>query len=341
MWRMRVALVGLLTLVLGGVLGGVLVACGGGGTGSGGKDAKGASMSGPVSIKAGDCFGGATLGARADAEAEKIKTDNVTALQDDPTWRDPRACANPHRVEVYAVVGIAPDVAKRITGYADLLNTETSLYSDIRQAVNTACSRHLPGVKRALRSTSLKVDVSPAVNGDVAQLAWNAVPYESWKKGNHEFVCMLTQKKDGTETMTDFFDKSGQRSALHLCFDAMSKAVECSGPHTLESLAIITANRAVAGGQLPGKGAFTSGKLNIPATSWRQLDKACSAFLDANSTGHPGLAGVTSVYNNQWPVPPNDNYSFYCDATSPYGTRPKERKPTSGSVFDKSGVTLG
>lgn len=318
----------------------VLLVAGCGGTSSGGADQV-AKTGGPVSIRAGDCFGGQTLGNDADALAERIKTDQVTSLEDDPTWRDPRACVHPHRVEVYAVVRLPPALRKRVTSYGDLLDTKSRLYTDVRAAVDAACSRQLPGVRRTLASTRLKLDVSPAVNSDVAQLAWNAFPYDLWQKGQRQFACMLTQAKDGTATMADFFGKQGQHSPLHLCFDKDSKSVPCARPHTLESLAILTANRAVASGQLPGEQAMDHGKLALSQDQWHQLDRACTTFLDANSVSHPKLSGVASVYNNQWPVPPDDDYSFYCDATSPIGTPEAQRSVTTGSVFDRPGVRIG
>ncbi|HMY09879.1 MAG TPA: septum formation family protein [Marmoricola sp.] len=313
------------------VCGLVLSGCGGS------KEAKDAAKAadGPVSVAEGDCFGGATVADAADELATKLKTKQVKALRDDPTWADPVDCAKPHRIFVYGVVGLSKAVDKEVTGYAQLLNTESKLYEQVRNEVNRACSLKVPGVRKALKKTDLKLQITPALNSDLAHLTFNALPAANWEEGQRQFACLMTMEKPATYTLADFLTVQGKDSSLHLCYDPQSQPVACKEPHTMESVAVITANEAVAEGQLPDETGFVNGTLEVDPDVWDGLDRVCATFLRANSNLPKGLTGVTSLYDSQWPVQGTEDFAFYCDATSPYNTPQRKQTRTTGSVFNR------
>lgn len=299
------------------------------------KNSAGQISTKPVSVAVGDCFVGRQVGDQAGKLADQIKTKSLPALADDPTWTDKVDCAKAHRLFVYGIVGLPKDLDQQVTKYSQLLKTESELYAQVRTAVNTQCSRSLPGVGKALRKTDLKLQILPAVNGDVAQLTFNPLPYANWQAGQRQFACLLSFDKPSTLTLADFMTGQGQDSSLHLCYDPNSQPVSCAESHTMESAAVITANEAVAAGQLPDQTGFVNGTLKVNADVWDSLDRVCTTFLKANSRLPKGLTGVTSLYNSQWPIQGTEDYAFYCDATSPYGTPKGRMTRTTGSVFNR------
>ena len=290
---------------------------------------------GPVSVAEGACFGGATVGGAADEVAKKLKTKQVKALSDDPTWTDPVDCAKPHRIFVYGLVALSKDLDKQVTSYTKLLNTESKLYEQVRNEVNRACSLKVPGVRKALKQTDLKLQITPALNSDLAHLTFNPLPAANWAQGQRQFACLMTMEKPATYTLADFLTVLGKDSSLHLCYDPQSQPVGCREPHTMESVAVITANEAVADGQLPDETGFANGTLEVAPGVWDGLDRVCTTFLRANSNVPKGLTGVTSLYDSQWPVQGTEDFAFYCDATSPYNTPKRKQTRTTGSVFNR------
>jgi hypothetical protein len=289
----------------------------------------------PVVIAVGDCYKGGQVGDDAVGLAKQIKTKKTAALADDPIWTDKVDCAQDHRLYVYGLVGLPKELGQQVTSYAKLLDTESELYGQVRTAVNRACSLTLPGVRKALKKTDLKLQITPAVNADIAQLTFNPVPYPNWQDGQRHFACLMTLNKAGTQTLADFMTAQGQTSSLHLCYDPNSQPVACTEKHTMESAAVITANEAVAERQLPDSSGFVNGTLKVNADVWDTLDRVCTTFIRANSKLPRGLTGVTSLYNSQWPIQGTEDYAFYCDATSPYSTPPGKMTRTTGSIFNR------
>ncbi len=289
----------------------------------------------PATIEVGNCFKGDRVGDRAPELAKKIGTKSVTAIEDDPTWADPVDCAKPHRISVYGLVGLPPELDQEVSSYAKLLRIDSDLYAQVRNSVNRSCSLALPGVRKALKKTDLRLQITPAVNAKVGELTFNPVPFANWEAGQRQFVCIMNLHQADTLTLTDFLTSSGQASNLHLCYNPNSQPVDCGEPHTMESAAIIVANQAVADGQLPDKTGFVNGTLNVSADIWDSLDRVCTTFIRANSNLPRGLTGVTSLYDSQWPIQGTEDYAFYCDATSPYGTPPRKMTRSTGSVFNR------
>ncbi len=312
----------------------LLVVAGCGNSDADNKDAAKVSTK-PVAIAVGDCFKGGQVGDEADELAKRIKTKQVASLADDPTWTDKVDCAKDHRLHVYGLVGLPTELDEQITSYAKLLDSDSELYEQVRTTVNRACSRTLPGVPKALKKTDLLLQITPAINADIAQLTFNPVPYPNWQDGQRQFPCLMSLDKPGTQTLADFMTVTGQDSSLHLCYGPNSQPVACTEKHTMESAAVITANEAVAEKQLPDSSGFVNGTLKVSADIWDTLDRVCTTFIKANSKLPKGLTGVTSLYNSQWPIQGTEDYAFYCDATSPYSTPRGKMTRTNGSIFNR------
>lgn len=256
------------------------------------------------------------------------------AMRDDAAFSQRADCSEPHALELYAVVEVAPKLERRIRDYADLLDDSSRLYRSIRDQVNDRCAAGSPYGK-AQRRAGLQVQLGPALSRDSGlHLAWDPVPADLWASGEHRFVCTFEQDEPGTLRYADLTTSRVPVKA-RVCVNTPGTFVSCRGPHQAEDIGEMILNTAIEAGEVNAKKALrTEGKRKYVALSDREyarLDKVCQNLLDTVSTKPHGVSARAYPGSvDQWPTE-QGTYVATCFALRPYEPPPKIR----GTVFDK------
>jgi hypothetical protein len=292
----------------------------------------GAETSSVTSV--GACLAGARQGDDSDALAEAVSRYGVAAFDtfgSFPSWTDRVDCAQPHEIEVYAIVTLPDAVERDIVSYASLVDPKTHIYRTVDEQVAHACADRYPPAAAAAGASPLRLDVVPVWTSEVdASFAWAPAPPSAWSAGDHTFACLFVLGEPGTTQLADVasaaFPDDGRICLMRTEF------VACGRRHDAERIATVIVDRAVHRGQLRGAAAVDdAGRVNLGLAAWRTLDTVCQAYLDAAAPHHAAaLHGVADTYPELYPDP-DGRYVAICAAQAPFGTA---RRLTSGSVFD-------
>lgn len=264
---------------------------------------------------------------RRDARAE--------AMRDDAAFTEEVDCAEPHALELYAVVGLPRSLDRRISSYADLLDQDSALHGLVRDAVNQRCLADSAWGRAERKAGAPRVQLGPALAEDGGYaLAWDPFPAEMWEDGQRRFVCTFEQEEPGTVMFADLrTDRLPQRARV--CLDVPGTTVPCGRPHQAEEIGEMILNAAVAGGAIDARRAVREGDdgryVALSEREYARLDRACEVLYRAVSTGRPDVEAQAFPGSvDQWP---NDEgvYVASCFALKPFDPPPKFR----GTVFDR------
>ncbi|WP_162602533.1 hypothetical protein [Nocardioides daejeonensis] len=283
---------------------------------------------------AGTCFDGATLDDQdALALIGELDTLAVTEVRALPTYADPVACDEPHRLEVYAVV----DAPKGARDYAAALDPDADRYQAIRSAVAAACREEAdPALSAAADASPLDVIPHPAFVADI-RTTFVPFPYADWQAGERRFACVLRQETPRSVRYADF-QAPALDPTLRVCLDADLTTVACDTSHTREQLLVLTATPAVAAGQLPGRKAIKEDDggryVDLRPEAFQLLDDECAAYfaLLANEPA-TGLTAVSEIYPELWGDEAGE-YSAVCTVSSPLDVARDQMVVTDRSVVD-------
>lgn len=311
----------------------LLAAC----TGDDGTSQDAAPPAGEPGVVAADtCFGGETL---SDADAldllGEIDSTEIAAVRDLPTYDDPVACSEPHRLEVYAVVDAPKGPADNAADYAAALDSTRANHQEIRSAVAAACREEAdPMLAAAADASPLDLIVTPAFGADIEVTAL-PFPHAAWQQGDRRFACVLRQEEPRALRYADF-QTPDLDPALRICQDAELVTVACDEPHTREQLLVMTATPAVAAGDLPGRKAVKEDDggtwVKLRDEVYEQLDAECAAYftLIAHDPDE-GLSPVAELYPEGW-GDDDGEFSAVCTISSPLGVAAADMLETSRSV---------
>jgi hypothetical protein len=258
------------------------------------------------------------------------------SMRDDAAFNKSVACTEPHSLELYNVVELAPKLTARIKEYADLLDQESALYRKIEDQVNDQCLAGTPYGKAQRKAGGLPVQLAPAINVDSGfNDAWDPFPADLWEKGQKKFVCTFEQEQPGTLSFADFTTRKAPVKA-RVCVNPPRKYVACTGKHNAELIAGMTLNTAIEKGQIDARKAVRNGrngKYVAPSDAeYVKLDKICQTFLTSVSTRKGGVVGKAYPGSvQQWPSKTGD-YVASCFAVDDVSDPPP---PIKGTVFDK------
>lgn len=325
----------------------VLSGCSGGSAAPGSPEPAGPAPEPPRELSAGTCWTDTQL-------PEALGEEDFAALVeehagDDPERRDARAeamrddaafdeevdCAEPHALELYAVVDLPRALDRRIASYADLLDQDSALHGLVRDAVNQRCLADSAWGRAERRAGAPRVQLGPALAADGGfALAWDPFPAELWEDGQRRFVCTFEQEEPGTVMFADLrTDRLPQRARV--CLDVPGTTVPCGRPHQAEEIGEMILNAAVADGDIDARRAVREGEdgryVALSEREYTRLDRACDVLYRAISTGRPDMEAQAFPGSvEQWP---NDDgvYVASCFALKPFDPPPKFR----GTVFDR------
>ena len=259
------------------------------------------------------------------------------AMRDDAAYAEEIDCAQPHSVELYAVVELSPALMSRITDYADLLDQKSALYRLVRDQVNDRCMAASAYGRAQRKAGGLPVQLGPSLNVDGGlRLTWDPFPADLWAKGQRKFVCNFEQDQPGTLRFADLATRKVPVSA-RVCLNTPSDYVPCSGRHQAEDIGEMMLNTAIAQGEIAGKEAIRTGSrgryVQLSDSQYARLDAVCQTLLRSVSTVRKGVqAQVYPGAASQWPTA-NGVYLASCFALQPV-SQPPPYLP-GGSVFDR------
>lgn len=273
----------------------------------------------------------------ADWTAEYADGDErlAEAMKDDASFREQVDCAEPHALELYAMVGLPPALDRRVSSYADLLDPTTPLAGRVRDAVNARCLADSVWGRAQSAADAPAVQLGPALRSDGGlRLAWDPVPADLWADGQRQFVCTLEQASPGT-LMFDDLATAEVPTSERVCLDIPGRQVPCGRPHQAEEIGEMVLNTAIADGDIDARRAERRGGdgpyVALSDREYERLDAACSALLSRVSTGRPDLEAQSFPGAvDQWPTD-DGVYVASCFALKPFDPPPKFR----GTVFDR------
>ncbi len=324
----------------------VLAGCSGSGGAADEQPSSAATTEAPRELTAGTCWTDEQLPqAMGEAEFEEWATQQagdapgadarIEVMRDDAAFTEEVDCAEPHALELYAAVQLPPALDRRVTSYADLLDHDSELHGQVRDAVNQRCLAGTPWGRAERRAEAPPVQLGPALseNGGF-RLAWDPFPADLWAEGQRRFVCTFEQEQPGTVMFADLATSKLPVRA-RACLDTPGKPVRCDRPHQAEEIGEMVLNTAVASGAINAKRAERTGPdgpyIALSDAEYARLDRACQALFRSVSTGRPDVeAQVFPGAVDQWP---NDDgvYVAGCFALKPFDPPPKFR----GTVFDR------
>ena len=258
------------------------------------------------------------------------------SMRDDAAFTEEIACTEPHSLELYNVVQLAPKLTARIKEYADLLDHKSALYRKVQDQVNDRCLAGSPYGRAQRKAGGLPVQLAPAINVDSGfNDAWDPFPADLWEKGQKKFVCTFEQDRPGTLSFADFTTRQAPVKA-RVCVNTPGKYVSCKGKHDAEQIAGMTLNTAIEKGQIDARKALRKGqdgKYVAPSKAeYAKLDKVCQTFLSSVSKRKGGVVGRAYPGSvQQWPTRTGD-YVATCFAVNDVSDPPP---PIKGTVFDK------
>lgn len=305
---------------------------------SGGEGVPAGKPGAEVTLATGTCWTKRFLGADPQEVLKLARAQGVTyfeaanATATRPAFARTQDCDRAHDIEVYRAVEV-PEVAGRITSYADLLRTDQALYADLDKAVRAACqTKRLAG---AAALSKLPGATMEPVFGHAAHLGWAPPSPDQFAKGQRAFACTLTHDRPSKIRYADVFTRD-YPTAARVCINSEAlRFVDCARKHDREKIAVIQAGPAVRSGLFPGRKAIKRGidgrrYLDIRPAAYVALDKACTRYLRTISTVKK-LSGIAEIDPDFWPAV-DGSYPIACEAD----TRPEQKQIVrSGSVFNK------
>lgn len=297
-------------------------------------------------LTAGTCWGAEqlpeALGAEGfDAWVEKYAGGDSArgdSMRDDAAFAKEIGCAEPHSLELYDVVEVAPALTDQVRDYADLLDQKSQLYRRIRDQVNDRCMADTPYGQAQRKAGGLPVQLGPSLNVDSGlRLAWDPFPADLWAKGQHKFVCTFEQDQPGTLRVADLTTRKVPITA-RVCLNTPAKYVSCSGRHQAEDIAEMILNTAIEKGQINAKRAVRKGTsgayIALSEPEYAKLDRICQTLLESVSRGTARIkAQVYPGAASQWPTD-KGVYLASCFAVEPV-SEPLPFLP-GGTVYNRS-----
>jgi hypothetical protein len=257
------------------------------------------------------------------------------SLRDDVAFTRKIECSEPHALELYDVVALAPSLTARITTYAALLDQKSPLYRSIRDQVNDRCQADSPYGLAQRRAGGLPVQLAPSLSASGGlHMAWDPFPPDLWEKGQRKFVCTFEQDRPGTLRFADL-TTSKVPVAARVCLNTPLAYVPCSSRHQAEDIAEMFLNTAVEKGQISGRKAVRTGPkgpyVALTDAEYAKLDKICQTLFGEVSTVKGGVsARAYPGAVSQWPTA-TGTYLASCFALKPAVPLPM----FTGTVFDK------
>lgn len=258
------------------------------------------------------------------------------SMRDDAAFSEQIDCKEPHALELYDVVEVAPALTARVKEYADLLDQDSRLYRKIRDQVNDRCYASSPYGKAQRKAGGLPVQLGPALNARGSlHVAWDPFPADLWAEGEKKFVCTFEQDTPGTVMFADLTTRRTPISS-RVCLNTPRTYVSCRGKHNAEDIAEMILNTAIEKGEIRGRKAIgeKDGERIVELTQaeYAKLDKVCQTFLssvfkprdDIEARAYPGAV-------SQWPTE-SGVYVASCFALQPVSDPPPK---ISGTVFNK------
>ena len=258
------------------------------------------------------------------------------SMRDDAAFTEQVDCAEPHALELYDVVEVAPALTARVKEYADLLDQDSPLYRKIRDQVNDRCYAASPYGKAQRRAGGLPVQLGPALNARGGlHLAWDPFPADLWAEGQQKFVCTFEQQQPGTLRFADLTTRKVPVAA-RVCINSPRKYVSCRGMHNAEDIAEMILNTAIEKGRINGRKAVRKGPdgryVALQDAEYAKLDKVCQTFLSSVSKVPDGIeARAYPGSVAQWPTK-SGVYVASCFALEPVSEPPPKFK---GTVFNR------
>jgi hypothetical protein len=326
------------------VLLGILAGCGGEEETSQAPRPQTASESPEKAVTKGSCWDDEQLPDALGAEEFDAWVDKYAggearlgdSMRDDAAFSKRIDCSEPHSLEVYNVVEVAPALARRVKDYADLLDQKTPLYRKIRDQVNDRCYASTAYGKAQRKAGDIPVQLGPALNARGGlHVAWDPFPPDLWAEGEKKFVCTFEQDRPGTLRFADVTTRKVPVSA-RVCIDTPRKYVSCRGKHDAEDIAEMILNTAIEKGEINGRKALRKDDdgpyVALSDAEYAKLDKVCQTFLSSVSRvpdrvvarAYPGSVA-------QWPTE-SGAYVASCFALEDVSTPPPKIK---GTVFNK------
>ena len=254
------------------------------------------------------------------------------SMSNDAAFVDEVDCAEPHALEVYNLVEVAPALERQVKQYADLLDQDSALFRRIRDQVNDRC---VAGTPYAEAMGKLPVQLGPSLNPRSGlHLAWDPVPANRWEDGEHQFVCTFEQDRPGTLRFADLTTRKVPVAA-RVCLNVPGRFVPCARPHQAEDIGHLVLNTAIERKQIDARRALRKGpdgpEVAFTDEEYARLDKVCQGLLTRVSRVPEGVtAKVFPGSPEQWPTK-DGAYVASCFALKDFDPPPKVR----GSVFNK------
>ena len=258
------------------------------------------------------------------------------SMRDDAAFSKQLACTEPHALELYDVVDLAPALAAQVKQYADLLDQRTPLYRKVRDQVNQRCLAGSPYGRAQRKAGGPPVQLGPALNtAGGLHVAWDPFPADRWTAGEKKFGCLFEQDEPDTLLFVDLTTAKvpvGSR----VCLDIPRTYVSCDGRHQAEDIAEMVLNTAIEKGRINGRKAVRKGAegpyVALSDAEYARLDKVCATFLSSVSKLKAGIeARAYPGAVSQWPTK-SGAYVASCFALKPS----EPPTPTTGTVFDKA-----
>lgn len=327
----------------------VLSACSGGGDAADSSEGSASPSASPsasvpaAALEAGTCWGDqqlpAVLGEEgfADWVGEYADGDEQLgeAMRDDAAFSERVSCDEPHALELYDTVALAPALDRKVKDYAQLLDQDSRLYAQVRDQVNQRCLADTGYGRAERRAGKVPVQLGPALAPRSSlHVAWDPFPANRWEAGERRFVCTFEQDEPGTLRMADLTTKKVP-VAERVCVDTPGRRVPCTKPHQGEEIGEMVLNTAVARGDVNGRRAVregTDGKfVALSDAEYARLDKVCQTLFRRVSRGPDGVeARAYPGSVKQWPTA-EGVYVASCFAVDADDTDATRR----GTVFDK------
>ncbi len=258
------------------------------------------------------------------------------SMRDDAAFSERIDCAEPHSLEVYNVVEVAPALSKRITEYADLLDQDSALYRKVRDQVNDRCYAPTAYGKAQRKAGGMPVQLGPALSPKSGlRVAWDPFPADLWAQGEKKFVCTFEQDEPATVRFADVTTRK-LPVAARLCVNTPRTYVSCRKAHNAEDIGEMILNTAIEKGQVNGRKALRKGSngryVALTDQEYARLDKVCQTFLssvsrvpdDVVARAYPGSVA-------QWPTK-SGVYVASCFALQDVSDPPPKFR---GTVFNK------
>ena len=151
-------------------------------------------------------------------------------MRDDVAFAEEIDCSEPHSLELYNVVQVAPALTAQVKDYADLLDQKSPLYLKIRDQVNDRCMAGSAYGRAQRKAGGLPVQLEPALNVDAGlHVAWDPFPADLWARGQKKFVCTFEQEEPGTLRFADI-PTSRLPVAARVCLDTPRKYLPVQPP---------------------------------------------------------------------------------------------------------------